>query len=198
MIKHMLIVLGWMFLTGLGAQFYLPAHLPITEYDYRIPGNNVSPIAIGMGGLNLTYGADYFAAGSNPALLADNKSTFVASSFRLGNEEAIDLLQAMRFSNVLKAKQFGYFTLVSKSVGWAYQPLASINITNWNTTAEEPQYYDYQLDSFQMTVGAKDNEYEHISAGLTVKYLTGRLVYLWKPQNIQYTYFIDNKVKGFA
>ncbi len=194
----MFIVMCCLSLLGLGAQSY---PLPITEYDYRIPENNVSPIAIGMGGLNLTKMGDYFAASSNPALLADNKATYVTSSFRLGNDEDLDFLQAMRFSNVLKAKQFGYFSVVSKNVGWAYQPLASIHISEWNEAGDETQYYDYQLDSFQMTVGAKDNEYEHISAGLTLKYVTGRLVYLRENfHNNQFIReaFIDNKVKGFS
>jgi len=198
MIKYLCLILFCMSLTILRAQGY---PLPITDYDFRRPENNVSPIAIGMGGLNLTNVGDYFAANSNPALLAHNTSTYVSTSFRLGNEEDLSFLEAMSLGNVLKARQFGYFTLVSKSVGWSYQPLAALHISQWNAAGDESQYYDFKLDAFQMTIGAKDNRYEHIAAGLTLKYVTGRLVYLRESfHNNQFIReaFIDNKVKGFS
>lgn len=175
--------------------------LPITQYDYRTPQNAVSPIAVGMGGLNITHGADYYSSYDNPALLAASPFTALAMSYRLVNQEQYSFLEAMQISNALKDKQVKYFTLITKGASLTYQPVSSIHISRWEADGVTSQYYDYQLDKWQASFAAKDPEYEILSAGLNLKYLTGRLVYLRERRagiNFIREAFIDDKVKGFS
>jgi hypothetical protein len=175
--------------------------LPITEYDYRTPVNAVSPIAVGMGGLNLTYPADYYSSYDNPALLASSPATALAMSYRLKNEEQYSFLEAMQISNALKDKQVKYFTLITKGAAVTYQPMASIHLSQWTGNSDISEYYDYQLDKWQASFAAKDPDRQMLSAGLNVKYLTGRLVYLREKKvgiNLIREAFIDDKIKGFS
>jgi hypothetical protein len=176
----------------------LPA-LPLQHYDYHIPANNLSPITLGMGGVNLTYAADYFTSYDNPALLAENTGTALATSFRLAKKGALSFTDLMSASNLLKDKQFTYYTMIAKNAAWSYQPVASINESTLGTYSAE--YYDYQLDKLQMSLAAKDEKYTKLAGGLNIKYLTGRLVYLRERvsgSNMIRESFIDNKVKGVS
>jgi hypothetical protein len=171
--------------------------LPIEIYDYHIPANAVSPIAIGMGGINLTNPADYFSSYDNPALLADNATSAFATSFLLKNPDDIDFVQAMQISSLLEDKQFSYYTLLTKNAAWSYQPVASTHISRiFGATSE---YYDYKLDKLQMSIAGKDDRYGKLAGGVSVKYLTGRLVYLRERVSgisMIREAFIDDKVKG--
>ncbi len=195
--KYLLILL----LVGVSALFAQLSPLPIMEYDYRTPANAVSPISVGMGGLNLTYAADYYSSYDNPALLASSPATALAMSYRLKNEEQYSFVEAMQISNALRDKQIKYFTLITKGAAISYQPMASIHISRWTGNGDISEYYDYQLDKWQASFAAKDPEYQMLSAGLNVKYLTGRLVYLREKKvglNLIREAFIDDKVKGFS
>jgi hypothetical protein len=177
--------------------------LPVQEYDYHIPANNVSPITLGMGGINLTNAADYFASYDNPALLADNEGTAFAASFRLKNKENMTFTELMSASNLLKDKQFMYYTLIAKNTAWTYQPVSSINVSERYSEAGNnySRYYDYQLDKLQLSLAAKDENYTHLAGGLNLKYLTGRLVYLKEKLvggYLRREEFVDNKVKGIS
>lgn len=175
--------------------------LPITSYDYAIPENNVSPIAIGCGAMNLTNSDDPFAAYSNPALLANNELSSFATSFRLTNPENISFWEAANISNALKDKQFKYFVLSTKQASFSYQPVTAMNISETSTDGYTSRYYDYQLDKVQISLGAKDKKYTKLGAGLSIKYLSGRLVYLQERKigNLMVREgFIDDKVKGFS
>ncbi len=173
--------------------------LPVQEYDYHIPANIVSPITLGMGGVNVTNGADYFSSYDNPALLADNEGTAIATSFLLKNKEDMSFTDLMQSSNLLKDKQFMYYTLIAKSSAWTYQPVSSVHVSEINGTSSK--YYDYQLDKLELSIAAKDENYTHLAGGLSLKYLTGRLVYLQERlsgSNMIREKFIDNKVKGVS
>ena len=183
--------------SGLMAQALSP--LPVQEYDYHITDNVPSPITLGMGGLNLTNAADYFTSYDNPALLADNTGTSFAASYRLANEDEIGFADVVSVSNLLKSKQFMYYTLITKNSAWSYQPVASTHISTLSATTAE--YYDFQLDKLQISLAASDEKYARLSGGINIKYLTGRLVYL--RERINYSNmireaFIDNKVKGVS
>lgn len=180
------------------------APLPITQYDYATAENNVSPIAIGMGGLNLTYAGDPYCSYSNPALLAEVEQSNLVTSFRLANDEDMTFFQATSLSNALKEKQFKYFSLITKKAGFTYQPMSRINISEITSEngANYNLYYDFMLDKVQLSIAAKDEEWSTLSAGLNVKYMSGRLVYLKERRIGSTTFtreaFIDNKVKGFS
>jgi len=174
--------------------------LPITSFDYGSPQGNVSPIAIGMGGLNLTNAADFYASYSNPALLGTNQYSLLAASFRVKGDDDMSIAEAAQFSNVLRPSQFKYVTLLAKQTAWTYQPMSAIYIM------ESPdslfgydgsfRYLDYQLDKWQVTLAGSDNSWQNLRFGLNAKYLTGRLVYLRSERPD--TTFIDTKVKGFS
>lgn len=175
--------------------------LPITSYDYATPENNVSAIAIGTGAMNITNVDDPFASFSNPALLADNESTSVFTSFRLAGEKELSFWEAASISNTLRAKQFKYFTAVAKQMAFSYQPVASVHISEMDPIAHTSLYYDYKLDKVQMSMGITDKNWPHLAAGLNLKYLSGRLVYLEESiqgNEFQRIHFIDDKVKGFS
>lgn len=171
--------------------------LPQMSYDYALPGNNVSPIAMGSGGINLSNSDDPFAAYSNPALLANNELSSFSTSFRLSNPDDISFWQAANISNALKGKQFMYFVLNAKQASFSYQPVSSINISE-HFSDNSSHYYDYQLDKLQVSLGAKDKKYTNLGAGLSLKFLSGRLVYYTTDANANLTGFIDDKVKGFS
>ncbi len=168
--------------------------LPITSFDYALPENNVSPISIGMGALNVTNPGDYYANYSNPALLGTNDYNVLVTSFRLKNDENLDFWQASQISNALKPKQFKYFTLLTKQAAWTYQPVASVHLVESVSTGGY-RYYDYQLDKVQVTLAGSDDSWQPVSFGLNLKYLAGRLVYLLSANSNS---FIDDKVKGFS
>lgn len=189
------------FVMGIAFLAAQQAPLPITQYDYAIPENNVSPIAIGMGGLNLTHAADPYCSFSNPALLADVEQSSLVTSFRVANDENMTFLQATSLSNALKDKQFKYFSLVTKKAAFTYQPMSRVNISEI-TADNHNLYYDFMLDKVQLSIAAKDEDHSTLSAGLNIKYLSGRLVYLKErrigPTTFTREAFIDNKVKGFS
>lgn len=175
------------------------AALPITSYDYALPENYVSPIGMATAAFNLTNGDDPFAAYSNPALLADNEISSFSTSFRLKNEDDISFWEASSIGNTLKGKQFKYFVLNSKMVSFGYQPVASVNVSE--ISGASSKYYDYKLDKLQFSIGGKDEKYNRLGAGLSVKYLSGRLVYLAEHivgDTMVRDAFIDDKVKGFS
>lgn len=198
--RSILIILA----VGIASLAAQQAALPITQYDYAIPENNVSPIAIGMGGLNLTYSGDPYCSYSNPALLAEVEQSSLVTSFRLANDEEMSILEATSLSNTLKDKQFKYFSLSTKKAAFTYQPMSRVNISeiiaengvNYNL------YHDFMLDKVQLSIAAKDEERSALSAGLNLKYLSGRLVYLKERRIGSTTFtreaFIDDKVRGFS
>ncbi|HOH98234.1 MAG TPA: hypothetical protein PL188_08015 [Candidatus Cloacimonadota bacterium] len=185
----------------IGLHLSAQAPLPITSYDYAIPENNVSAIAIGMGAMNVTNTDDPFASFSNPALLANGESTQLFTSFRLANDKDITFWEAAQISNFLRDKQFKYFTLVAKQAAFSYQPVAKVNISAWNAAQDSSKYFDYQLDKVQISLGVTDKNWPDLSGGLNLKYLSGRLVYLSERKvgtMMVREAFIDDKVKGFS
>lgn len=199
--KQITVVLLLIAFTCLSAQTL--STLPVQEYDYHIPANVISPIALGMGGLNVTNGADYFTSYDNPALLADNEGTAFATSFLLKKTEDMAFVDLMKASNLLKDKQFMYFTLITKNAAWSYQPVSSINISEKYDEAGTTfsRYYDYQLDKVQISLAAKDEKYSKFGGGINLKYMSGRLVYLKEKLVSGYLRreaFVDNKVKGVS
>ncbi len=175
--------------------------LPITEYDYAVPENNVSPVSMGTGGMNVTSAADAYASYNNPALLAGTEMTSFSTSFRLTSEKDMNFWQAMQISNALRAKQFQYFAVNAKQVSFSYHPVANVHLSEWSAAGDTSRYYDYKLDKVQMSIAAQDSKYPALKAGLSIKYLSGRLVYLRERRMgslLVRDAFIDDKVKGFS
>jgi hypothetical protein len=198
--RYLFLALMTLGVLALGAQNQL-SPLPITSYDYAIPENNVSAIALGMGGMNVTDPLDPFASYGNPALLAKNESTLLYLAYRMADDEKLSFWESVNVSNFLSEKQFKYFTLAAKQVALSYQPMAAINISEYDTSTGQSMYYDYKLDKVQLSVGISDNNWPNINAGLNMKYISGRLVYLVEHrQGSQFIrdHFIDDKVKGFS
>lgn len=187
----------WLLISNMIAQ----TTLPIIEYDYAIPENNVSAIAIGTGAMNVTNTDDPFASFSNPALLANGESVVLHTSFRLTNDNDISFWEAAQVSNFLRDKQFKYFTVVAKQVAFSYQPVASVHISQYDLNTNKSLYHDYKLDKVQLSIGGTDKNWPSLAAGLNLKYLSGRLVYL-EERIVSNQFiregFIDDKVKGFS
>jgi hypothetical protein len=183
------------------ATLYAQSPLPITSYDYAIPENNVSPIALGTGGMNVTDAADPLVSYGNPALLANSESTILYMAYRFAGDDDVRFADAVKVSNFLKEKQFKYFTLAAKQVAFSYQPMASVNISEFNPVTQKSLYYDYKMDKVQLSFGITDKSWPDIAAGVNLKYLSGRLVYLEEHlDGSQFVrdHFIDDKVKGFS
>jgi hypothetical protein len=192
-------ILLWLAIGCITAQT-LPS-LPVQSYDYHIAANIISPIALGMGGINLTNPADYFTSYDNPALLAENTSTAFATSFRFSRQSDLSFADVLSASNLLQEKQFMYYTLITKNAAWSYQPVSSTTVSRRYTSGlyNYLEYYDYQLDKLQLTIAATDDKRTKLSGGLNIKYLTGRLVYLKERGNdMERVAFIDNKAKGVS
>ncbi len=195
--KYKLLIL----MLGVGLLWAQQYKLPIKEYDYATAENNVSPVAIGVGGMNLTLANDPYCSYSNPALLAHMNKAQLFTSFRLTSDKPMSFLEVSSISNALKSKQFKYFGLSTKQMGFVYQPVSRINVSEI-TSDNHNLYYDYVLDKVQLSIAASDDKYASFSGGLSLKYLSGRLVYLKERRSSSVTFvreeFIDNKVKGFS
>jgi hypothetical protein len=195
--KYGFMILLSLIVLSLGAQ----SPLPIDSYDYAVPENNVSAIAIGMGGINLTNPDDPFASYGNPALLARNETTMVYLAYRLAETEDLSFWEVASASNFLKEKQFKYFTLVTKQAAFSYQPMAAINISTFDLETNKTLYYDYKLDKLQLSLGVTDKSWPSLTAGMNIKYLSGRLVYLverLEGSHFIREHFIDDKIKGVS
>lgn len=197
--KYGFMILISLMICTMAAQTISP--LPITDYDYAIPANNVSAIAIGMGGINVTNQRDPFASYGNPALLANGDTTTLYMAYRIADDANMGFWDAVNVSNFLREKQFKYFSLVVKQGAVSYQPMASVNISAIDPETNRTMYYDYKLDKLQFSLGMTDKAWPSLTAGFNVKYLTGRLVYLVERlEGHQFIreQFIDDKVKGFS
>lgn len=188
---------------ALAAAFHLTAQpaLPITSFDYATPENNVSPISIGMGALNVTYTGDFYASYSNPALIGANEYSALLASFRVKGSEKMSFWEAASISNALSPKQFKYFTLITKQSAWTYQPQTRVHISEISASGDSSRYFDYQLDKVQVTLAATNDSWQPVGFGLNVKYLSGRLVYLLEHRvgnSLVRDAFIDDKVRGFS
>lgn len=195
--KYRLSLLFWLIVITLAAN----GSLPIDSFDYALPENNVSAIALGTGGMNLTDYNDPFASYGNPALLGFNDKTNFYVAYRLSDKKNYDFGEIVSVSNVLKANQFKYFTLNAEQFAFSYQPMASINISEFDEEAHKALYHDYKLDKIQFSAGITDKNLPNMTAGINLKYLTGRLVYLTERlegSNLIRERFIDDKVKGVS
>lgn len=195
--KLTLLILGALVCLSLAAQ----APLPIISYDYALPGNNVSPISIGMGALNVTNAGDFYASYSNPALLGYNQYSAFVTSFRLARNDELSFWEAASVSNALRDKQFKYFSLLTKKAAFSYQPVARLHISEITANGDSSRYHDYQLDKVQVSFAVTDESWQNLSAGMNLKYLSGRLVYLREHRvgvSLVRDAFIDDKVKGFS
>jgi hypothetical protein len=176
----------------------------VQDYDYHTPEGNISPVSLGMGGINLTYPADYFSPYDNPALLATNTSSAAATSFIIKQNAPATFADMMNSKTLLKDKQFLYYSVITKQAAWTYQPVAAVHVSQLTTTTDGllSEYFDYQLDKIQLSIAGKDEEYTNLAGGLNIRYLTGRLVKLTqrKVGNNWVTAgnLIDDKVKGVS
>ncbi len=180
------------------AAFALNA-FPIERFDYHTPDHNPSPLVTAMGGLNLTDTSDYYISYDNPALLAYNKTTSVAASFSIVRNDEFAPYQLMQIGSLLRNNQFSAIVINSSTGAMMYQAVSNIHINESLNTSGDKIYYDYTLQKAQISFGGTSDKDKNFAAGLTVKYLHGRLVYLSRNDiNLTFTDFNDDKVKGIS
>lgn len=174
---------------------------PITDYDYHICENAISPITAAMGGINVTNLDDCALIYNNPALLSYMKTSTMIISAKYDPEEEKSFSEVLHSSNTLKDAKINYFSFTIDSGGFAYQPLAKINIDrSWDDSlsVSHKEYHNYYLDAYQLAFSEKN---DYLSYGLNLKYLTGRMVYLKEhlyDSNWIKDEFIDSTVQGFS
>jgi hypothetical protein len=173
---------------------------PIERFDYHTPDHNPSPLVTAMGGLNLTDISDYYLSYDNPALLAFNKTTSTAASFSIVKNDDFTPYDLMKVGSLLKNNQFSGIVINSSTGAMMYQSVASVHINQPIVPGSSSNiYFDYALQKAQMSFGGTSGKAQNFAAGLSVKYLFGRLVYLER-NDIQLTFtdFKDDKVKGVS
>lgn len=174
---------------------------PVKDYNFYLPNTNISPYALGLGGICLTQSENNLAFVSNPALLGDVKQMTFTASFLIPSTNKT-FTQMLSQNPILEKSNFRGFGIQAQKIGVLYQELANINETDISDNFKT--YQDYKLRSFGLSFA---DTTQSISLGLSFKYLDGRLVYL----NQRKTYFgdrldslyiteefIDSKSRGFA
>ncbi|MBN2829442.1 MAG: hypothetical protein JXR56_03860 [Candidatus Cloacimonetes bacterium] len=180
--------------------YHQAKQIPILEFDYHNPRNHVSPVAMSLGGVNITNGSDVFGGYDNPALLFKNQKVYLALSFRHDSEEELNFADMLDYSNFLKQNRLSYVGVSAKTFAFSYQTLADVHISS--LSGQEQEYYDYKLDAFQASFALLDKKVPNGSLGFGAKYLTGRLIHLVNHGEDATIFnkntFIDEKVKGFS
>lgn len=174
---------------------------PIQRFDYHTPDHNPSPVVTAMGGLNLTDNTDYYMSYDNPALLAYNRTTSAAASFSVVKNDKFSPLQLMQVGTLLRNNQFAGLVFNTSTGAMMYQSVANIHLNEQVIPGYNPKiYFDYTLQKVQMSFGGVSDKNQNFAAGLTVKYLFGRLVYLSydSPVKFESHEFFDDKVKGIS
>ncbi len=178
-----------------------PSKLPIKEFDYHTPYAHVSPVAMSLGGINITNGSDIFGGYDNPALLFKNEKMYLAVSGRSSSERVMNFQDMIEYSNLLNETRLSYVGLAAKTFSFSYQILAESHFVDKNTSIGKQEYYDYKLDAFQTSFALLDKKVPNGSLGFGVKYLFGRLVHKItynEPNSTDKNTFLDSKVKGFS
>lgn len=191
--KYVLLVLVCLAALSLSA-------FPITRFDYHTPDHNPSPNVTAMGGLNLTDETDYYISYDNPALLAFNKKTSAAASFSIVKNDQYSPIQLIQLANLLRKNQFSAIVVNSSTGAMMYQAMTSVHVNEpLGEGSTNSTYFDYTLQKAQMSFGGTSGKAKSFAAGVTVKYLFGRLVYLNRNDvEMTFTDFYDDKVKGFS
>jgi len=173
---------------------------PIERFDYHTPDHNPSPLVTAMGGLNLTDDSDYYISYDNPALLAYNKTTSAAASFSIVKNDNYSPIQLMQVANLLRNNQFSALVFNSSTGAMMYQAVSSVHFNQPIVQrSSNSVYFDYTLQKVQMSFGGTSGKDKSFAAGLTVKYMFGRLVYLNRNDiDMTFTDFYDDKVKGIS
>ncbi len=183
------------------AYHYSPSQLPIKEYDYHTPYAHVSPVAMSLGGVNITNGCDIFGGYDNPALLYKNQKMYFAVSARQSSEKTMNFKDMLEYSNLLKDTRLSYVGISAKTFAFSYQILAESNFYYRSSLEEKQEYYDYKLDAFQTSFALLDKKVPNGSLGFGVKYLFGRLIHkvtYAEPDVEHRNTFLDEKAKGFS
>lgn len=173
---------------------------PVTSYDYQIPRLQTSPVAAGMGGLNLSYVNDPGIVYSNSALLAQTTGSVISLGMQLQDRDQMDATEIFNASNVLHKNQIVSLHFAAEKGGVGIRSLANIDEkTTW--TAHDNVYHErekYQLTAYQ--VGMAETR-GRITWGIGAKYLNGRLVYLKErelgSQRVTVD-FIDDRLHGVS
>lgn len=172
---------------------------PSVDYDWRSPINNVSPIGIALGGINQTYPEDFGAAEENPALLGLRNGTYFSATFRSNRMENKSLTEILVPTYLLKSKQFTYYTFSGPNFGASFQPIVSIN--DKTETDSTLSYHDLYLNTYTVTLAAKDEEYTKLTLGFNLKLINGRQVYHQHrkvDQELILEEFVDDKAIGYS
>ncbi|HPY96245.1 MAG TPA: hypothetical protein PL063_03435 [Candidatus Cloacimonadota bacterium] len=169
---------------------------PISDFNYHLPNNTISPYSAGLGGINLVSAKDNLAFYDNPALLSVVKNMTFAASFNVPdkNQSTNDLLNA----NVLaRDSKFRAFGIQAQNVGFLYNELANDSFDQADSLFNT--YQDFKLRSFGLSFA--DTTSANLNVGLSLRYLDGRLVYLREIMQDTLYYkdeFIDSKAMGFG
>ena len=176
------------------------AAFPVTSYDYQHPHQQISPVAAGMGGLNLSLAGDPGLLYANPALLGQNKSTVVSVGFKLQDRDEIDAAQMLNAANILRKNQLVSLHVAAEGGAFAIRPLASIDEQrSWEaggTVFTEDE--NYLLTAYQLGMAETSGK---VTYGLGFKYLNGRLVYLRQHETELGSVtdeFVDDRLHGLS
>ena len=170
---------------------------PISDYDFHNPINDISTISSSMGGNVLTNPLDEFAFYNNPALLSLNKKNNLSISYRYTPQKD-DFYKDLSITKLFSKSQFKAIALQSDKIALAYIPYYDLEQTYKDPSQNIRKDIDYKLSCYQLSYGMKENE---SSIGFSLKYLTGKLVYLAKTQEDEswkINEFINSEVKGYS
>jgi hypothetical protein len=178
----------------------LAVAFPVTDYDYHTADRALSPITSGLGGLNLTNPDDPAIFYGNPAAMALCESPMTSAVFSFQGEHTA---QSLWDTSVLRQKKhLDLLALVSAKAAIAWIPYVDLHenytITGDTEASSRRVYEDYSLQCWQAGFVSDKNDLHY---GLTLKYLSGRLVYRETGMSelpvTEYT-FIDDVARGYS
>ncbi|MCK9329911.1 MAG: hypothetical protein M0Q94_08575 [Candidatus Cloacimonetes bacterium] len=174
---------------------------PITDYDFRLPTSVISPIEGSCGGINVASNNDNYIVFTNPALLATIKKTNFSVSFILPSKNYETIGSVLNKVPFLEENKFRGFAFQGNKIGLGYQVLSEDKFDIQNEAGDKI-YQDYKLNSYLLGFSDSIDNYHW---GLSLKLLSGRLVYLKQEkvltgnESILVTKeFIDSRALGYS
>ncbi|PID28981.1 MAG: hypothetical protein CSB55_02630 [Candidatus Cloacimonadota bacterium] len=166
---------------------------PVKKYDFHRPEFSPSPITAGLGGHNVTYFADPYAAFNNPALVCFVKKSKFSVSMRSGENSEIDFDKIISSETLFKKSKLAGIVFSGEKFALSYIPLADIS-RQLSDSLGTHKYLDYALNSLNLTIGETKGKKNW---GFTVKGLWGRSVFLDYVSGSSLN-FKDDKYMGFS
>jgi hypothetical protein len=167
--------------------------VPIRKYDFHRPAFTPSAITSGLGGHNVSYSADPYAAYNNPALTCFNKKSKFSMSLRSHEEVKASVGEILSAETLFKKSELAGMVFSGEKFSLSYIPLADISEEYRDTTGFH-EYADYSLNSVNLSIGEMKGKN---SWGITMKALWGRMVYMEDFADSLLD-FQDDKAMGFS